>query len=277
MKLLIGADPEVFAYDKTRGQFISAHGLIPGTKAEPYKVNDGAVQVDGMALEFNIVPDSNIETVWQRIVHVRKTMEAMLPANIETKAEPSVTFVSEVFDQAPPHAKELGCEPDFSAYTFSHNVIDTSAKNSRHRTASGHIHLGWTSGVNPLSPEHIVKCGQMVQQLDSVVGAICVLIEGTGGRRRRKLYGALGAFRPKPYGLEYRTPANNWIRDEKRAALVLEATVVAFRALAEDKTFLPKMMRDVRKYQSGWVLGEADKRLGTSFLNRTQEIIRGHG
>lgn len=55
----IGADPEVFV--GREGQFFSAHGLVPGNKRRPHKVDRGAVQVDGMALEFNIDPASSYE------------------------------------------------------------------------------------------------------------------------------------------------------------------------------------------------------------------------
>ena len=52
-KFTIGADPEVFVADSLTNTFVSAHDLVPGTKLEPFAVNKGAVQVDGMALEFN--------------------------------------------------------------------------------------------------------------------------------------------------------------------------------------------------------------------------------
>lgn len=60
MKLLVGADPELFVSDN--GKLVSCHGLLPGTKAEPHRVERGAVQVDGMAAEFNIDPAGDEET-----------------------------------------------------------------------------------------------------------------------------------------------------------------------------------------------------------------------
>ena len=53
-KILVGCDPEVFV--KQNGVFKSAFGLIKGDKKNPQKIRNGAVQVDGMALEFNIDP-----------------------------------------------------------------------------------------------------------------------------------------------------------------------------------------------------------------------------
>ena len=57
-QILVGCDPEVFV--AKGGKFISAHGMIPGTKKAPHKVERGAVQVDGMALEFNIDPAASL-------------------------------------------------------------------------------------------------------------------------------------------------------------------------------------------------------------------------
>ncbi len=56
MTMLIGADPEVFL--KVGKKNISSHGLINGDKKNPLKVDKGAVQIDGTALEFNIDPAS---------------------------------------------------------------------------------------------------------------------------------------------------------------------------------------------------------------------------
>ena len=53
-KILVGCDPEVFVAQG--GVFKSAYNLIKGDKKNPQKIRSGAVQVDGMALEFNIDP-----------------------------------------------------------------------------------------------------------------------------------------------------------------------------------------------------------------------------
>ena len=36
-----------------------------------------------------------------------------------------------------------------------------------------------------------------------------------GDHKRRQMYGAAGAFRPKTYGMEYRTLSNKWIFNPK--------------------------------------------------------------
>ena len=61
----VGADPEIFLGDADGG-LVSAYGLIKGDKEHPFPVTNGAVQVDGMAAEFNIDPDRDWETGFGR-------------------------------------------------------------------------------------------------------------------------------------------------------------------------------------------------------------------
>ncbi len=76
LALTIGCDPEAFL--KQAGRFVSAHGLIPGTKAMPHHVDNGAVQVDGMAVEFNINPASDATQFVTHINSVMAQLQAML-------------------------------------------------------------------------------------------------------------------------------------------------------------------------------------------------------
>ena len=70
-------------YEGTQSTYnVSAHGLIPGTKYEPYPIPHGALQVDGTALEFNINPSSSYEEFNTNIDEVLKTMMAMLPKDL---------------------------------------------------------------------------------------------------------------------------------------------------------------------------------------------------
>jgi hypothetical protein len=52
------------------------------------------------------------------------------------------------------------------------------------------------------------------KQLDYSIGGNNVMMEDKlklNGAKRRELYGKAGAFRPKHYGCEYRTPSNVWL------------------------------------------------------------------
>ena len=75
--ILVGADPEVFV--QQQGIFRSAYNLIKGDKKNPQRVNKGAVQVDGMALEFNIEPAANADEFLVNIDTVFNTLRSMVP------------------------------------------------------------------------------------------------------------------------------------------------------------------------------------------------------
>ena len=77
MEILIGADPEFFV--KTLGKLVSGFSLIPGDKENPHPVDKGAIQVDGMALEFNIDPVQDEDSFFSNINTVLSQMAAMLP------------------------------------------------------------------------------------------------------------------------------------------------------------------------------------------------------
>lgn len=210
MKFTIGCDPEVFVMKE--GKLVSAHGLVQGTKAEPQPVPHGAVQVDGMALEFNTEPVT-LNSYYQglfvyKVNTVLKSLENMIKG-FKLHIVPSVVFSQKDMDDAPEEAKELGCEPDFNVYTGVANPPPNA--NSLLRTAAGHIHIGWGDGVeDPHAAEHIVQCEMLVRNLDATLGLISLLLDKD--EKRRELYGKAGAYRPKPYGVEYRVLSNFWLK-----------------------------------------------------------------
>lgn len=215
MQVLIGSDPEVALVDNTTGKYISADGLMPGTKKEPFKVARGAIQVDGMAAEFNTNPASSAgEFIFNHLSVLRSLRDTIKERNpgldFSFAFTPVADFGSEYINSQSYEARQLGCTPDFNAYTGAPNP--TPDADMPFRTFSGHIHLGWTKDQDIDDPEHIEACRMMVKQLD-IMGALLIPSEGEDGKRRRELYGKAGAFRPKSYGVEYRTPSNTWLND----------------------------------------------------------------
>lgn len=209
-----GCDPELFLVDKD-GKPVSAHDLIPGTKAEPYKCPSGAYQVDGIAAEFNTDPveSSDFSTFNANIVRVIKELDTAVK---KTKPDarfniaPVMEFDQEFADALPEEAKELGCDPDYDAYTLKPNPRPDGDR--LFRTASGHLHIGWGSDIPTDNEEHMQICADFVKMLDATVGLIMTYIDRDP--RRRELYGKAGAFRPKPYGVEYRTPSSVWLKNK---------------------------------------------------------------
>ena len=206
--LLIGCDPELFLSRK--GKYISAHDLVMGSKEKPYAVTKGAVQPDGLAAEFNIMPAATSGQYIKNINTVMQRLKQMLPSDVEMVLKSWVHFDQAYMDKLPEKVKELGCNPDFNAYEEGVNMAPE--QHPTMRTAAGHIHLGWTENRDPMDPQHFLSCCILIKNLDVFLGVPSVLMDKEGGERR-KMYGKAGCFRPKSYGCEYRSLSNFWLKD----------------------------------------------------------------
>lgn len=216
LPVLVGADPELFMQNPNTGEFISASDYaclarIPGTKHEPFKVPYGAVQIDGTALEFNIDPAKTVDEFVGYIRSVRKTLTEMVPG-YNVLAVPVARFDANYFKfEVPTSAQELGCNPDYNGWSEDMNPRPDSAGEPM-RTASGHLHIGWTEGQDIEDKDYFLKCCKFARQLDYYLGMYSLLWDKDG--TRRQLYGKAGAFRPKSYGMEYRVLSNRWLDSE---------------------------------------------------------------
>ena len=227
MGLLIGCDPELFL--KKNGTLISAHGVIKGTKKHPFPVNLGAVQVDGMAVEFNTRPASNVNEFTHTISEVLRQLRGMLPNDIETIPDIIVEFDLTYLENQPPEAKRLGCSPDFDAYKGCQNPLPKEHPSMR--TASGHLHIGWTEGQEPLDDDHFASCCSLIRQLDYYLGVPSIIVDNS--HKRREMYGKAGSFRPKSYGVEYRVLSSFWVNSVKYQRNIYNYTVKAFNSLLD--------------------------------------------
>ncbi len=213
MQLKYGCDPEIFL--SVGGKYISAHGLFPGDKKNPFKVDRGAIQVDGLALEFNIDPVETAEEFDKNITVVLAQMDEMVKKvdkDMKIEFRPFVTFDKKYFKDLPDTAKILGCDPDFRAVDGKVNPPPEGLTNQPFRTAAGHFHIGWTE--NEDSSVHFEDCrfiadhfytkGQkynIFRRYDTIEEA-----------ERLRYYGKNGSFRPKPYGVELRQFSNLWVQ-----------------------------------------------------------------
>ena len=242
MSLKIGADPEFFL--KREDKFVSAFGMIPGTKQAPHTVPRGAVQVDGMALEFNIEPASTSKEFVYNIDEVLKHLRTMVPTEFDFAFESVAFFEAAYMKKQDPMAVMLGCDPDFNVYTNEANEVPDSEENFR--TAAGHIHLGWyDKPQKEIDDKHIMECRIMAKQLDFMLGVPSLIFDSDN--KRREMYGKAGTFRIKPYGMEYRVLSNFWLRSTELMSWVYTHTDKAFTLLVEDGVNLYDLMGDVAK------------------------------
>ncbi len=76
---------------------------------------------------------------------------------------------------------------------------------------------------------HFTSCCQLVKQLDYFLGIPSLLLDKD--EERRHLYGKAGAFRPKPYGVEYRVLSNFWLKSPELMRWVYNTTHLAISEL----------------------------------------------
>lgn len=229
MQILVGADPEVFMFKD--GAAVSAFGAIKGTKEAPFKVEKGAVQVDGMALEFNIDPASTSEEFRDHIRTVMRQLQEMVPG-YDLNPIPVAQFGFDYINTQPKEAVELGCNPDFNAWFDGEPNPKPDAK-MPFRTGAGHVHIGWTDKADVYDVEHRDACIMVTKQMDYYLGLGSLLFDQD--KQRRQMYGAAGAFRYKPYGCEYRVLSNAWLKDDKLIQWVFDRTVQGVNDLHEGK------------------------------------------
>lgn len=225
--MLLGADPELFIF---RGDDpVSAHNLIPGSKAKPSPVPGGALQPDGTAAEFNINPSATFEEFNDNIVTVLHHLQAQLPGDCHLRAQSVVVWPEDYFNSLPYSAKELGCMPDHDGWTGRINPKPKLKTSPTLRTAAGHVHIGWTQDAE-ITVDHVKDAREMIKLMDWHVGTWSCTVDQD--KIRRSLYGKAGACRYKSYGVEYRTLSNFWVLDEELRLEVWNRTVDACEEFA---------------------------------------------
>lgn len=250
--ILVGCDPEVFV--KKNGQFVSAYGLIKGDKKNPQMVNLGAVQVDGMALEFNINPAASESEFCINIQEVFNTLCSMVPG-YEVVATPVAHFTEDYMKMQPKEALELGCDPDYNGWTGMVNIKPNG--NIPMRTAAGHIHIGWTNGADPENYNHQQACNTVAKDMDFWLGLPSIVYDKD--TERRKMYGKGGACRYKPYGVEYRTLSNAWLATQERMKLVYNNTIRGVQRLIDGEQPLADKYGDIQSVINNSNINEALK------------------
>lgn len=229
-RITIGADPELFVRHLATGNIVSAHDLMPGTKAKPYPVSYGAIQVDGVAAEFNIDPSTSSEYFQMFCNTVIEALKGHLGSQYELVIEPTASFEPSYFETLPVNTRELGCNPDFNGWTGQVNDPPETPPGDRVlRTAAGHLHFGWTDKQDPKDRDVFAECCVVARQMDYYLGIWSLMWDPES--TRRQMYGKAGSFRPKPYGMEYRPLSNRWLSSPQLTQWVWNAGYYGMQAL----------------------------------------------
>lgn len=238
MKVTVGCDPEFQLVHK--GCFVSAHDLIPGTKTNPHKLKNGAVQADGTAVEFNIEPAKTSQQFCANIKSVLSQIRKIIPEDYAFSFEPAVRFEEKYFENLPKKVKILGCDPDYAVVPMFESSTTFKIKETPKRDGTlcaygGHIHVGWYTKDKPANTSnrsHIYDCAQVSRTFGNLTEPFFELFEKENDRQ--ELYGSQFAFRPKSYGVEIRHPSCAWLSNEKLWPWIFDMAQFTVKYLAEN-------------------------------------------
>jgi len=205
-KLTVGSDLEFFV---TSGSSMHAKSLIAGEvicpfgKDDPRELSYGRMHWDNVCIEICPEHADNVDDFHKNVVQMMGAMTGDIAKAKCHMARYASAYISQALASSP-SAQVFGCEPDLNAHT--RKVQRPNAKSAGTlRTAGGHVHIG----VETESMEDKIL---LTKLCDMYLGIPSVMLDDD--TRRRELYGKAGSFRPKDYGIEYRTLSNYWaLRD----------------------------------------------------------------
>jgi Phage phiEco32-like COOH.NH2 ligase-type 2 len=234
--LKLGCDPEIFLRDM-QGAITASCDKIGGSKdyPRPLPIGDGyAIQEDNVAIEFNIPPATSsnewVNSINKAMSYIRKEIADI---GLTLTNESALLFPMDQLMH--PAALEFGCDPDFNAWDGGKMNPRPEATDKTLRSAGGHVHIGLDT----------LPKGKDALRLIKLMDLFCSVpaVRMDSGILRKELYGKAGAFRGKPYGLEYRSLSNFWIFDDKLVDWVWQSTNRAVDAW-HNKTINPDDDKD---------------------------------
>lgn len=259
----VGTDTELFLFDKD-GRPVSVEGKLGGTKESPLPVTelgDGfAVQEDNVMAEYNIPPATGRKEFSDNILMISQHIQKqMAERGLTARAVASARFPVEELKTK--QAQTFGCDPDFCVWTRSMNEVARDPALANLRTAGGHIHVSFTVGDEAPG---IDECMAFVRALDLFLGVPSTYLDTDTDRRL--MYGKAGAFRLKPYGIEYRVLSNFWTRNAILRKWAFDGVMLAQNFLRTNHREMERLEADNHLVQ-----GAIDNRDTTfvKYLSRT--------
>lgn len=230
--ITIGSDPELFLINKKTKKVVSAIGIIPGEKGNPYRSDDMpegfGLEIDNILAEFNIPPVKTKEEFVNCINYMKNYIKDFVAdKNLDILCTASMIVNKNQLNS--PEAKLFGCSVDYNAYTESPNP-KPKGENTNLRSAGFHIHIGYDNN-------NIDTSLKIVKYLDAYLGLPSVIKDTD--TRRRSLYGKAGCFRLTNYGVEYRVLSAYFLQDDNTLAWVWDRVAKALCALNKNEVLPP--------------------------------------
>lgn len=207
-EVAVGSDAEGFFVNK-EGRAVPVVGLLGGTKGTPIECDGGGYLEDCVAWEINPEPvplSEGADKFADNIIKCLDTVKSKaLALDLSVDIKPAHLFKK--VDLRSPQASVSGCSTSYCAWDLKvHDPIDLGL--TSYRFASGDLHVSWPDIDDDKDPFFRIN---MVRMLDIFIGMSEIV--NTEPTERSKFYGIPGVHRPTPYGVEYKTPSNFWLRD----------------------------------------------------------------
>jgi hypothetical protein len=249
--LTFGTDPEVAAtYVKDGLSYVQPAPYFryecdaPAEKVKskhPVHYSKFGVDIieDGVAFEFTVPPTNDHNQMFDNIQFALGNLQQILGQyDHYVTVEPTMNYEIERFltvDDDYKMCLVFGCDPDKDAI-LPHYVCEViDALQHPYRYFGGHFQIGC---IDP-------RGRRLIQTHYEPFIKLCAIFLGNTvmartkfpelERIRAKLYGQPGRYRIQPWGIEYRTPSNNWILSRITMAQMFRAAKVAFRLLQDPK------------------------------------------
>lgn len=236
--ILFGSDLELFVVDTRTDKVIPAGMLVPGTKANPFKMKTGTVHPDGLAVEVGCDPASTWTELNKNLESILAEVKAeFFPEEYYVYSEKSVA-TKECIQDFEKHRAEhpdwfiSGCAPELEAGNLAYNNGTRTDVNPKKKLrckdkffVGMHLHLGFAEWENNCFTR--IDAGALVENAHSKVW---LRDEQVGGERQR-YYGGRKCFRMKPYGVEDRSLAGHTFLKDKK---VIADLAYAYQCLIEE-------------------------------------------
>lgn len=240
--LTFGCDVEYFLKQQGVNNPQAACGWFGGTKQEPVQFpgeeKGFMYQEDGCTLELNTpVSTSAVEfkrRVKQMILLAHHLVEIKAPSDHMLCLDSPTMYLNSssmsgrgryIPRKKYPQAYVIGCDPDFDAYLMNQRPLMDIGELGDMRFAGGHIHVGYDVAACPR--ELFVRC------MDAYLAPIHKKLYDMGdyaANLRFNFYGYPGIFRPKEYGVEYRSLNSMW------TTKLLDQTITVLKKMEKDWT-----------------------------------------
>ena len=255
IKLTFGADPELFIINTKTKKVVSAVGLIPGEKGNPWKFDDMpegfGLETDNILAEFNIPPVKDGISFINNIQYMQNYIDRFIKAiNPDLGIKCAASQVVPASELQSEQARMFGCDVDYNAYTQEPNE-KPCGEATNIRSSGFHIHLGYE---NPDVDTSLT----LIKYLDAYLGVPSILKDKD--KKRRTLYGKAGCFRLTDYGCEYRTLSSAMMSSTARLNFVWKQLSKAISA-AKCEAILPSSI-DVQE-----AINNSDIKLAESLIS----------